>query len=114
MRSLWTLIVAFVAGTATGGGAVYVFQSSQPAVAAAPANPLLTANRAAMLRLVPNFFAPCGRIVFEDATTAPSEKERCVDEIKTSVWHQEQVRLTEADVLDPRVRAQWLKVVRGK
>ncbi|SEB26328.1 hypothetical protein [Variovorax sp. YR216] len=113
MRRLWTLIVAFVTGIATGGGAVYILHAGQ--TIAPPANPLLTANRAEMLRLVPNFFEPCGAIVFEDAkTSSPHAKEGCVDQIKTSVWNQSQIRLNDDDVLDPRVRARWLQVVRGK
>lgn len=109
------LFATFFTGIAIGGGSVYYFVGRGANVAAEAANPLLTANRAEMLRLVPNFFEPCGAIVFEDAkTSSPRAKEGCVDQIKTSVWHQSQIRLSDDDVLDPRVRARWLLVVRGR
>lgn len=109
----WIIAAAFLAGAACGGAGVHLFERQSPA-AVASANPLLTADRPEFNRLVPFFFMPCGQILFEvGAPKSPRDREECLDQIKVAVFQYNQVRITNEDVLDPRVRAQWHKVMRG-
>ena len=114
MFSKLIVIAAFLLGALVGAGGLYLSAPSLLAKAPPAANPLLSANRAELMRLVPFYFQPCGKILFEGAPAAARQiVENCVDQVKTNVWFNHQIKLSEADVLDPQVKAHWLSVMKS-
>lgn len=129
MRS-W-MIVSSVATVVAIGGAVYYFFPTQPAdpavsdasimpqppstgsrVLIVPAgNPLLSADRSQFQQWFPAY---CGADMFMKPEPKSHDVDVCVNGIVSRVADATGVKLSRADVIDPRVKAHWREVMGAK
>jgi hypothetical protein len=123
MRSVWMFISSLAVVIAIGATAYYFFPKQQ-AIPAGPfplvdshllvlpaGNPLLAADKTQFHRWLPVY---CGADMFLESPPQPHAVEVCVNGTISRVFATTGVRLTRADVLDPRVEAHWREVMGRK
>ncbi|SAL00314.1 hypothetical protein AWB81_05873 [Caballeronia arationis] len=130
MRNVW-MIVSGIATVVAIGGVVYYFFPKQPAepvvsdpssvpplpstggrVLVVPAgNPLLSANRSQFQQWFPAY---CGADMYIQPEPKSHDVDVCVNGIVSRVADATGVKLTRADVTDPRVKAHWREVMGAK
>lgn len=129
MRNVW-MIVSSVAVVVAIGGTVYYFFPKHPAEPSTTAsnvpqvpsggsrmlvvpvgNPLLSAEKGQFRQWYPSY---CGADMYLQAQPDPHKVDVCVNGIVSRVTAATGVKLTRADVLDPRVAMHWREVMGAK
>ncbi|KAF3458076.1 hypothetical protein ACI2T9_23230 [Ralstonia nicotianae] len=125
MRNLYWMLVSGAAVVIAIGGAVYYLFPKQAATNPIPnmpqapttesrvlvvpnGNPLLTADKSQFRQWLPAY---CGADIFMQASPEPHKVDVCVNGTISRVAGATGVKLTRADVLDPRVKAHWREVM---
>lgn len=88
---------------------------AEPRVLVLPAgNPLLTADALRLDMWIPSYPIPCGEIVLGAGDARARNFSFCLGEIRNRVARHTRQKLSDEDVLDPRVRAHWRATARRR